>query len=159
MKRYLLPILLVSCCFAACKNNGSGTTSAETKTQPTLNETNPVVKDVIVGAKRPINEKPDFSVLEWSVKGDVLTAVVRYTGGCKAHDFNAYFSGGWLKSLPAQAILDLEHVNLDNDPCRKLVKDTIRFDIKPLRYMGSNDVIVKWSGNRDMADNYKYGKK
>lgn len=159
MKRYLFVTLLVSCCFAACKNNGSGTTSAETKTQPTFNETKSVVKDVIVGAKRPITEKPDFSVLEWSVKGDVLTTVIRYTGGCKAHDFNAYFSGGWLKSLPAQAILDLEHINLEKDPCRKLVKDTLRFNITPLRYPGSNEVIVKWSDNQDTGDSYRYSKK
>ena len=145
--------------FTACKSTEKAPTkiAASTEKEPAKNEVD--VKEVIVEAKRQTTEKPDFSVLEWDINRDTLTAVVRYSGGCKQHNFNAYFSGAWLKSLPAQAIIDLEHINLENDPCRSLIKDTLKFDITALQYPGSKDIIVKCSGNSEMAAKYKYAKK
>ena len=80
------------------------------------------------------------------------------SGGCEEHDFNAYFSGSWLKSMPPQAIIEFEHLNPKNDACRSLVKDTFLFDMKPLRYTGSNDVIVRWTGGAKVQTKYIYGK-
>ena len=102
--------------------------------------------------------KPDFQVLEMSNENDVLTVIFRYSGGCKEHDFNAYFSGGWLKSLPPQAIIDFEHLNPDNDACRSLVKDTVQFDLTPLRYGTSGSVVVKWPQEKGIETTYEYGK-
>lgn len=119
----------------------------------------PQVKPIIVDANRKPSGDLDFSVLKWSVKRDTLIAIVRYNGGCKEHDFNAYFSGAWLKSLPAQAVIELEHINLENDPCRSLVKDTLKFDLTSLRYPGANEIKVKWAGDSEKMALYQYGKK
>ncbi|MGB0368089.1 MAG: hypothetical protein ACPGD8_01715 [Flavobacteriales bacterium] len=158
MKKHFVLILSTVICFAACKNNGSGTA---TKTDNTTNAkvVESSVREIIVGAKRQVEEQPDFSVTNWSVKEDVLTAVVRYSGGCGQHEFNAYFSGGWLKSLPPQAVIDLEHINLENDKCRKVITDTLFFDATPLRYSASSETIVKWSGDKRTSASYKYDKK
>lgn len=150
-------LLLLALGFSACKNNGNGTASApkeQTKATPPA----PALKEIIVdAAKTSAVPKPDFTVLSWDAKGEVLELIVRYSGGCKEHDFNAYFSGGWLKSFPPQAMVALEHVNPDKDPCRSLVTDTLQFSLKNVRYAGGKEVVVKWSGDVEKWTKYTYG--
>ncbi|MGB0918017.1 MAG: hypothetical protein ACPGU4_10530 [Flavobacteriales bacterium] len=159
MNRCFILVIATAICFSACKNNGGGTATSVKNNTTEAKVVDSPLKEIIVGAKRQITERPDFSVMKWSVKEDVLTAVVRYSGGCGPHNFNAYFSGGWAKSLPPQAVLDLEHINLENDLCRSLVTDTLYFNLAPLQYSASTEVIVKWSGDNKTSDNYRYGKK
>ena len=152
--RLILFISMILLSVVSCKNNGQKTgqtksTAAEKKQT--------IVKDIIVDNNRkPV--KPDFAVLEMTNENDILTVVVRYSGGCEEHDFNAYFSGGWAKSLPPQAAITLEHINPNNDACRSLVKDTLHFNMKPLQYSGANEVVVKWSSNPEIQTTYRYGK-
>lgn len=148
-------ILALLTLLGACKNNGSNTaSSAKASTKEKVEST---VKQITVDPNRKPS-KPDFQVLEMSNENDVLTVIFRYSGGCKEHDFNAYFSGGWLKSLPPQAIIDFEHLNPDNDACRSLVKDTAQFDLTPLRYGTSGSVVVKWPQEKGIETTYEYGK-
>ncbi len=153
MRQFLfLSLIIVS--VVSCKNNGQSTGQAKTAV---VQKDAPKVKEIIIDNNRtPV--KPDFSVLEMSNENDVLTVIVRYGGGCEEHDFNAYFSGGWAKSLPPQAAITLEHLNPNNDRCRALVLDTLRFNMKPLQYSGGNEVVVKWSSNPEIQTNYRYGK-
>ncbi len=152
--RLILFISMILLSVVSCKNNGQKTgqtksTAAEKKQT--------IVKDIIVeNNRKPV--KPDFAVLEMTNENDILTVVVRYSGGCEEHDFNAYFSGGWAKSLPPQAAITLEHINPNNDACRSLVKDTLHFNMKPLQYSGANEVVVKWSSNPEIQTTYRYGK-
>jgi hypothetical protein len=140
----------------SCKTTENGTGNS-TMDKAVLAE--PTVKPIIVDATRKPSRNLDFSVLKWSVKRDTLIAIVRYSGGCKEHKFNAYFSGAWLKSLPAQAVVDLEHIDLENDPCRSLTKDTLKFDMTSIRYPGAKEIRVKWSVNSEMIATYRYGEK
>ncbi|MCB9185475.1 MAG: hypothetical protein H6601_01860 [Flavobacteriales bacterium] len=145
-------------CLAAigCKNNGSNTSKLKAE-EPVAESTAPAVKEIVIDSQRkPI--KPDFQVLEMSAADDVLTVVFRYSGGCKEHDFNAYFSGAWLKSLPPQAIIDFEHLNPDNDACRSLVMDTVLFNLAPLKYGTSGSVVIKWPHEKTVQAVYEYGK-
>lgn len=138
----------------SCKNNGqnTGQTRAAVTEKPVSN-----AKKIIVDANRkPV--KPDFRLLEMTNEADILTVVVQYSGGCKEHDFNAYFSGGWAKSMPPQAAISLEHLNPNNDNCRSIVKDTFQFNMKPLQYPGGNEVVVKWAIDPEKQVTYKYGK-
>jgi len=153
---------LLSLAVVSCRNNGQSTKQAQSeevvKAAPKVKaEVKVNLKEIIIDNNRePV--KPDFSVLEMTNENDVLTVIVRYSGGCEEHDFNAYFSGGWAKSLPPQAAITLEHLNPNNDACRSLVKDTLRFKMKPLQYSGGNEVVVKWSTNPEIQTNYSYGK-
>ncbi|MFM1874408.1 MAG: hypothetical protein RL266_145 [Bacteroidota bacterium] len=146
-------IILVG--LAACKNNGSNTASV--KNSAINDKPEPTLKEIVIDAQyKP--SKPDFQVLEISAKNDVLTVVFRYSGGCKDHDFNAYFSGSWLKSMPPQAIIEFEHLNPENDACRSVVKDTVQFNMAPLRYATSGSVVVKWPNDKSVQTTYEYGK-
>lgn len=156
MKLHLLLAILAIALFS-CKNTEKTTVTDTTQSQKVVPVSS--VKEIIVGADRKPSGELDFSVLKWSVKRDTLVAVVRYSGGCKPHDFNAYFSGAWLKSLPAQAIIELEHINLENDPCRSLVKDTLKFNLASIQYPGAKEIKVKWAGNSELMATYRYGKK
>ncbi len=149
---FILTIILFS-----CKGTEDSTSTTPKKSQKA--ETVSTVKPIIIDANRKPSVELDFSVLKWSVKRDTLVAIVRYSGGCRDHSFNAYFSGGWLKSLPAQAVIELEHIDVENDPCRSLVKDTLKFDMTALRYPGAGEIKVKWAGNNEMMALYRYGKK
>lgn len=150
--RFFIPIVCVVMGFAACKNNAQSVA----KSQPPAQPKQAPVKDIIVQNFKPT--KPDFRVLEMSNENDILTVIVQYGGGCKEHDFNAYFSGGWAKSLPPQAALYFEHLNPDNDPCRSIVRDTLYFNLTPVRYSSTNEVVVKWATNPDKQTLYRYEK-
>lgn len=152
--RLIFFLSLIAMTVLSCKNNGQKTSQTKSvmAEKPSAS-----LKEIIIDNNRsPV--KPDFAVLEMTSENDVLTVIVRYSGGCEEHDFNAYFSGGWAKSLPPQAALTLEHLNPKNDACRSLVKDTLRFNLKPLQYSGASEVVVKWSSNPEIQTNYRYGK-
>lgn len=149
--RFLILLSVLSVGFGACKNTEPLVGKAK-KEQPTSN-----VKDIIIDANRqPV--KPDFRVLEMTNANDVLTIVVQYGGGCAEHDFNAYFSGGWAKSMPPQAAISLEHLNPDNDRCRSIVRDTFQFNLQPLQYAGGKEVVVKWNVDPKQQTIYSYVK-
>jgi len=151
--RFFILLLVLTVGFLSCKNNGqnTGQATAAKKEAPKSK-----AKEIIIENREPV--KPDFRVLEMTNANDVLTVVVSYGGGCEEHDFNAYFSGGWAKSMPPQAVLSFEHLNPNNDNCRSMVKDTFQFNLKPLQYSGSKEVVVKWSINPDKQTTYSYGK-
>ena len=155
--RISLLLSILAIVLFSCKNTEKATSSSTTKSQKEVLANS--VKDILIDANRKPAGDLDFSVLKWSVTRDTLIAIVRYSGGCKPHEFNAYFSGAWLKSLPAQAVIELEHINLENDPCRELVKDTLKFNLAPVQYPGANEIKVKWAGNAEMMATYRYGKK
>lgn len=113
------------------------------------------MKSITVG-KIPKLPKPDFQIAAMNCNGDQLEVVFRYSGGCKEHDFNAYFSGAWMKSLPPQAMITFEHLNPQNDACRKLVTDTVVFNATALQYPSAERVRVIWSSNREIETVYSY---
>ena len=135
----------------SCKNNGqnTGQVTAAKKEVPVS-----TVKEIIIKNREPV--KPDFRVLEMTSTNDILNLIVEYSGGCEEHDFTAYFSGGWGKSLPPQAAISFEHLNPHKDNCRSIVKDTLKFNLKPLQYSGSEQVVVKWVIDPEKQVIYKY---
>lgn len=158
MKR-IITIVFCTLSLAACKNNGSNTakkSKVESTTQAKASdktEVKPIVVDAKLSQKKPEN----LSIINWTIDGDVLEVVVRYSGGCEEHEFNAYFSGNWLKSLPPQAMVQIEHLNPNNDNCRQMVTDTVRFDATPVQYPGSEVVKVNWAQQpADFSAVYEY---
>lgn len=145
--RSILAALLISVALFSCKNNGKNTASANKQVEK--------IKDIIVSRERKPREQ-DFQVLEMSSSEDVLTVIFRYSGGCKTHGFNAYFSGAFLKSMPPQAYIDFEHLNPDQDPCRSLVTDSVKFHLEPMRYGSGSEVVIKWVGDPNVKTSYTY---
>lgn len=145
--------IIAAVSFSACKNNGSNTTASKSNDAPQKGKSS--AKEIIIGAKLK-KQQPTFQILEMDTKGDVLAVVFQYSGGCDEHEFNAHFNGGWLKSNPPKAMLTFEHLNPNNDSCRKLMKDTVVFNAKPLQYLGAKEVVILSSQNKKVSTSYKY---
>jgi hypothetical protein len=87
-----------------------------------------------------------------TVNGDVLSAWVSYSGGCKEHSFELISNGMYAKSLPPKLSLCLRHSS-DTDMCKKLVMQELKFDLSSVRYKGANSMTVKVG---DKSVNYNY---
>jgi|LakMenEpi03Aug12_release.lakeMendotaPanAssembly.Ray.scaffolds.fasta_scaffold19064_9 hypothetical protein len=96
-----------------------------------------------------------FDVLETRIKGDTLTVTVQYGGGCEPHDFQMYQNMRWMKSMPPQLNLFLEHES-NNDMCRALITQDLHFDLSTCRYNSGKSVILILNGDREKKFEYKY---
>ncbi|MCF8257501.1 MAG: hypothetical protein K9J06_08115 [Flavobacteriales bacterium] len=150
----LIPILLSIFVLFGCKNSGSQTATAEK--EPAAKK--PVMREIITDSSVRISEKDiDFTVTRWDVTGDTLTVGVQHGGGCREHDWQMYFNGAVLKSLPPQAVLQLQHKVKDGpDPCRSIVRETLKFNLSSLRPMTSGKLTVKWAGDAERSATYAF---
>lgn len=92
----------------------------------------------------PVKKQPpvgkDFVAIEAAgLKGDKLILDVRYAGGCLNHSFQLNWDGKFLKSNPAQVVLELSH-NANGDSCKALVSQRLQFDLSviiddPIQYI------------------------
>jgi hypothetical protein len=89
-------------------------------------------EDTMSGAPDTPWAEAAFDVLSAQVQGDILVTVVRYGGGCGPHRFELEAAGPLLKSLPPKQPVRWVHRS-PGDPCRALVLDTLRADLKDFR--------------------------
>jgi hypothetical protein len=64
-------------------------------------------------------------------------------------------NGAYMKSLPPQMMLWLEHESND-DMCRALVYTTLKFDLRDVRYQGGEEVVLIINGDRERRVSYTY---
>ncbi len=101
------------------------------------------MKNVTVDAQADMSTTgAAYNVDSISVEGDVLSVFVNYSGGCKEHSFELLSNGMYAKSLPPQISVCLKHTN-NEDNCRKLVMQELKFNIAALHYKGNGATIVK----------------
>lgn len=97
-----------------------------------------------------------FTFEEVTIENDTLTAVVRYGGGCRLHQFDLRFSGVFMESYPVQVNAKIIH-NANNDMCKAYLLERLKFPLLPLKenYMnsyetsGEETIIIKlenWDG-------------
>jgi len=96
-----------------------------------------------------------FTIEQLIVKGDTLFVMVNYGGGCEQHDFTMNTNMMWLKSNPPQLNLFMEH-NAHGDKCRAVIKETLAFDITPIKYKEKGAVRLIINENREGAVLYQY---
>lgn len=72
---------------------------------------------------------------------NMMTIEVEYSGGCEKHEFTLLGSKMIQKSLPPKRGLMLYHTNND-DSCRELVADTLRFDISAFAYQKEEIILL-----------------
>jgi len=75
------------------------------------------------------------------IKGTSIQLVVSYSGGCAEHSFRLIGSPILTKSLPPQRSVKLIH-NSNGDQCKKMITDTLTFDVTPLANNASKDKAV-----------------
>lgn len=68
-----------------------------------------------------------------SLDRDSIRFTVKYSGGCKAHDFSLVAYNYFLESNPVQVNILLEH-DSNKDACEALItKDNMSFSLEPLK--------------------------
>lgn len=73
------------------------------------------------------------------VVGPTVTVDVTYSGGCKEHDFEAWWDGSYDKSLPPRANIVLVH-KANGDNCRALLNELVQIGVDDIM-SGQPDVI------------------
>lgn len=96
-----------------------------------------------------------FNILEQKVVGDTLITTVEYGGGCQEHIFTMNTTSAWMKSMPPKLNLWLEHEN-NNDMCRALIREDLRFNLKPIRYSAAQSIIIIVNGAEEKSVLYRY---
>ncbi len=79
-------------------------------------------------------ESAHTTVTSATLDGNILSLEIEYSGGCKDHTFDLIGSAAVMKSLPAKRVIKLIH-NSNEDSCRELISETIKFDIRALAYI------------------------
>ena len=137
MVRNIIVLLFIIIGFYACHKGTRKSTTTEGSTSESKN-----IGNVVVDSKVDIlNTGSPYKVDSLTISGDVLSVFVNYSGGCQEHSFELLSSGMHLKSLPPQIVVCLRHTNND-DTCRKLILQELKFNISALKYKGSDNTIV-----------------
>lgn len=181
--RWKALLFLFIIAIGACKNNKSASDkSAENLNEPNKSETidsdSPAPSVTIVTPEKQIDDKDldqekqnvireiqvvpgmklsksdPFSYGSAQIQGDSLLIAVQYSGGCKAHEWNMYTTGTYSKTFPPKIEVYLHH-NSNQDFCKALLRETLVFDLKNIRYEGSKEVEIQLNDFIDFL-NYQY---
>ena len=111
------------------------------------------VKPVILDTTR--YGKDTFEANKVRVNGDTLFMDVEYSGGCKDHVFTARHNGNYMKSMPPQLNVNIDH-NANGDGCRELIRETIAFDLSGCRVGKTGTLILLINADRSKKATYTY---
>ncbi len=123
IKALLLFIFVIN---TSCKKGPAATAPIEENSKyPAIQ----IVKDSTSGFRAP-----DYDILSSKITKDILTVAVKYGGGCRQHKFELRSNG-----KPSNSIFELHLLHLTTDDhCRRLLLDTLQFDLSPLRKISEN---------------------
>ncbi len=155
MVRLAIGILFIGCLTStACKSKKDMANKGDKKTTEVTPR--PGTPSVTVNSNfmRP-KSNPAVSVEKASIDGNILNLEVSYSGGCEDHSFELISNGMYKKSMPPQLNLYLKHTN-NGDACRKLVMDTLQFNIEDAKYPGGGDLILLISDGNSEATRITY---
>lgn len=96
-----------------------------------------------------------FDAKKIRVSGDTLWMDVSYSGGCKDHVFTARHNGNYMKSLPAQLNINIDHQG-NADGCRELIRETLAFDLRSCRLGKTGTLVLLVNGDRTTKVTYTY---
>lgn len=86
--------------------------------------------------------------------GDFIVLDVSYSGGCEEHEFQLETRGNFTSTYPPEVDVTLKH-DSNGDRCRGLKDTKLWFDLTPLKYPGTNKVILVLT-NTDITLDYTY---
>ncbi len=113
-----------------------------------------VIREIQVVPGMRLAKSDPFSYGSVQIQGDSLLIAVQYSGGCKAHEWNMYTTGMYSKTFPPKIEVYLQHTS-NQDFCKALIRETLVFDLKNVRYEGSKEVEIQLNDFIDFL-NYKY---
>lgn len=86
--------------------------------------------------------------------GDFIVLDVSYSGGCEEHEFQLETRGNFTATYPPEVDVTLKH-NSNGDRCRGIKDEKLWFDLTPLKYGGTNRVILVLTNTNTTLD-YNY---
>ncbi len=155
MVRLAIGILLVGCLSStACKSKKDMADKGDKKTTEAKQDSNVSAVTVNSNFMRP-KTNPAVSIEKVSIDGNILNLEVSYSGGCEEHAFELISTNMYKKSMPPQLNLYLKHTN-NGDACRKLIMDTLQFNIEDVKYPGGGDLVLLISDGNTAATKVTY---
>jgi hypothetical protein len=148
----LATVILVACVVTSCKSKKTNV-DAETKAAISMKAFQLEVKPVLLDTTRYGSDR--FEAKKVRVSGDTLFIDTEYSGGCKDHVFTARHNGNYMKSMPPQLNLYVDHQG-NGDGCRELIRETIAFDLKSCRVGKSGTLILLINADRANKVTYTY---
>ena len=137
----IVSVLLLSChdkAATASANSNSAAAAGNTKQADAA-----TVKAVTVDPAADMTATgAAYTVDSISIKENILSVFVSYSGGCKEHAFELLSNGMYAKSLPPQISVVLKHTN-NGDNCRELVMKELKFDVSALKYKSGNTTVIR----------------
>lgn len=152
MKKIGLALLAIALLTVACKKNKAVT---ETPSEKEPERQMLVVNQLQVNMDyRPTKTDP-FQIVSAVTQGDSLIVMAQYGGGCQVHEFSLKSNGLYLKSLPLQLNLTIEH-KANNDMCRALLTQRLAFDISAIKQKSSKEILLIINEDAENKVSYKY---
>jgi len=148
----LAVLLILAATFGACKSKKQNV-DAQTQAAISHKAYQLEVKPVILDTARYGSDA--FEANKVRVSGDTLFIDAEYSGGCKNHVFTARHNGSYMKSMPPQLNLFVDHLG-NGDGCRELVRETIAFDLKSCRVGKTGTLILLINADRSKKVTYTY---
>jgi hypothetical protein len=140
----------------ACKDKKTTTTTnTVTTTEEAAADQNDKTMMLVIDKTYSPAEASSLKIKSVTVEGDLLSVVVSYSGGCKDHEFRLISNQRYMKSLPPQLNLYLEH-NGNGDMCRELIEQTLTFNVAAAQYGGNDSVTLIVNGDRESSVLYTY---
>jgi hypothetical protein len=158
MKKYTLlfvsvaTLIIASTIFTSCKSRKARTNESNDISVESVSQ-KPEIKPVLLDTTHYGRDAFDASNIR--VNGDTLFIDAEYSGGCKEHMFTARHHGNYMKSMPPQLNLFVDH-EANGDRCRELIKRTIAFDLKSCRVGKSGTLILLINADRSKKVTYTY---
>jgi hypothetical protein len=149
---YLATLLLLVVFVSSCKSKKPNV-DAETKAAISMRAYQIEVKPVLLDTARHGNDA--FEAKKVRISGDTLFVDAEYSGGCKDHVFTARHNGNYMKSMPPQLNLYIDH-QANADGCRELIRETIAFDLKNCKVGKTGTVILLINADRSTKVTYTY---
>ena len=138
MKLYLISVLAIFGLVASCSNAKELEPDVTT---PAPQEN--ILKGILVTDMNSYGSDP-LGITNVVVEKNLMRVSVKYSGGCKEHEFELMGNKMISKSIPAQRSIKLFH-RADNDDCREIIEETLVFDISAFA-VGTSEVKLRLDG-------------
>jgi hypothetical protein len=97
------------------------------------------------------NTGDPYTIESAKIENEILWLSLSYGGGCEEHEFKMLFNNAYQERLDNESgqssliSLTLQHQG-NNDRCRSIVRQNIRFDLKSIKNMGYKNLLINLNG-------------
>jgi len=159
----ILLFLIVGCKPKQLATESTSTTTTETDTlkedqELTVDEPRKITSLLPIKINESNNMKDigdSYQIQKAIIEDDQLWLTLTYGGGCEEHQFQMLFNNAYSEGETGKSIQLTLHHNSNNDRCRSIVTQNLRFDLKSLQTQDTKELAIRLSGWEEQLV-YKY---